>query len=68
MSDKKEFIMLTDNGVNYIAIDALVEWFKQNRDKSVENSPVWNTMNWGYIEWKKLAEKVYKSGIGLRIN
>jgi len=68
MSDKKEFIMLTDNGVNYIAIDALVEWFKQNRDKSVENSPVWNTMNWGYIEWKKLTEKVYKSGTGLRIN
>lgn len=68
MSDKKEFLMLTDNGVNYISLDALVEWFKQMRDKSVENSPVWNTMNWGYIEWKKLAEKVYKSGTGLRIN
>ena len=50
MSDKKEFPILTDNGVNYIQLDLLVEWFKQMRDKCVENSPVWNTMNYGYNE------------------
>lgn len=68
MSDKKEFPILTDNGVNYIQLDLLVEWFKQMRDKCVENSPVWNTMNYGYNEWKKLAEKLYQKGTGLRIN
>lgn len=68
MSDKKEFAVLTNNGVSYVPLDLLVEWFKQIRDKSVENSPVWNTMNWGYIEWKKLAEKLYQKGTGLRIN